>query len=70
METRRPSLEEVRGWPPTVNVRDAARALGVSGAHAYAMIRLGRFPARVITMGERLKVVTSSLVELLEVRKP
>lgn len=68
MKQDQPSLEEVRGWPASVNVRDAARALGVSASHAYAAIKSEEFPARVIRVGDRLKVATASIVEVLEGR--
>lgn len=66
MKTDQPSLEEIRAWPPTVNVRDAARALGISTAHAYATISAGNFPGRIIVVGNRIKVTRDSLLSLLE----
>jgi predicted DNA-binding transcriptional regulator AlpA len=66
MKQDQPSLEEVRAWPASVNVRDAARALGVSPSHAYAAIKAKDFPAKVINVGARLKVSTASIIEVLE----
>ena len=64
----RMSLAELRQLPPTVNVEIAARALGVSRSAAYDAIARDEFPARVICVGSRLKVVTATLVALLEDR--
>ena len=61
-----PTLAQVREWPATVDVTQAASALGVSRSTAYELIRLDRFPARVLSVGHRRRVVTSSLVAVLE----
>jgi predicted DNA-binding transcriptional regulator AlpA len=61
-----PTLDEIRSWPATVNVELAAKAIGVSRAHAYESIRLGTFPARVLRVGSRTKVVTSSILAVLD----
>lgn len=60
-----PTLDEIRNWPATVDVADAARALGISRSAAYEAIRIGEFPAKVIPVRRRYKVVTASLVRLL-----
>ncbi|MEV4033461.1 helix-turn-helix transcriptional regulator [Streptomyces umbrinus] len=61
-----PTLDEVRSWPATVGVPDAATALGVSKTHLYELIRSGRSPVQVLPLGNRQRVVTASLVRLLE----
>lgn len=66
MSARRLTLAEVRALPVTVDVETAAAALGVSKSTAYEAIRLGTFPARVITVMSRKTVITASLVALLE----
>jgi predicted DNA-binding transcriptional regulator AlpA len=45
-------------------------ALGVARATAYELVAAGEFPVRIIPVGHRLKVVTASLLELLEARPP
>jgi hypothetical protein len=60
------TLREVRSWPAAVDVEDAARALGVSRASAYQSISEGTFPARCIRVNRRLRILTASLIELLE----
>jgi hypothetical protein len=62
----RPTLAEVRGWPGTVNVEDAALALGVSRATLYAALARGDRPVQIIQVGHRTKVLTSSLIAVLE----
>jgi predicted DNA-binding transcriptional regulator AlpA len=64
------TLAEVRKLPAACRVEDAAAALGVGRATAYELIAAGTFPARVLPVGRRLKVVTASLIELLEARPP
>lgn len=60
-----PTLDEVRSWPATVNVRDACRALGISGSWGYQLVAEGQFPCKVLQVGTRTRVVTASLVEVL-----
>ena len=64
----RMSLAELRTLPLAVNVETAAAALGVSRAAAYDAIAHDEFPARVIYVGRRIKVVTASLIDLLDNR--
>lgn len=60
-----PTLDEIRAWPATVDVGAAAVAFGISRSHAYELVRTKQFPARTIQMGERLRVVTASIVRAL-----
>jgi predicted DNA-binding transcriptional regulator AlpA len=66
MNGKAPTLAQVRKWPPTVSVTRAAAPLGVSRASAYTAIAEGTFPAQVITVSKRMKVLTSSLIRVLE----
>jgi hypothetical protein len=66
MNTRRPTLDQVRQWTPTVNIEDAALALGVSRSGLYAAVREGTCPVAVIEVGRRKKVLTHSLLQVLE----
>ncbi|MYV56484.1 helix-turn-helix domain-containing protein [Streptomyces sp. SID3212] len=61
-----PTLTEVRSWPATVSVAEAAHALGVSKSHLYDLVRRGEAPVRIVPLGTRHRVVTASLVHLLE----
>lgn len=61
-----PTLDEIRSWPATVNVEDYARAFGISRAGAYESIRSGTAPVRTINVGTRVKVVTASIISVLD----
>jgi Helix-turn-helix domain len=60
------TLAEVRKLPATVDVPTAAAALGFSRSTAYESIRRGDFPARLISLRGRHRVITASLLTLLE----
>lgn len=60
-----PTLDEIRTWPATVTVTQAATAIGISRSQLYELIRLDQSPVRVIKVGA-IRVVTASLIRLLE----
>ncbi len=66
MKNRPLTLAEVRRWPPTVNIEQAARALGVSRSSLYQAVGEGCAPVEVIRVRRTMRVLTHSLVELLE----
>lgn len=57
-----PTLTEIRRWPATVSVRMAAAAFGISTSHAYELIARGEFPARVVHLGSRRRVVVTDSI--------
>ncbi|MGN5380988.1 helix-turn-helix domain-containing protein [Streptomyces lasalocidi] len=61
-----PTLDEIRSWPATVSVAKAATALGVSKSHLHELIRRGEAPVKLVPLGGRHRVITASLVRLLE----
>ncbi|MGK3110386.1 AlpA family transcriptional regulator [Streptomyces sp. WAC05858] len=61
-----PTLAEIRKWPATVPVPQAALALRCSKSHLYELIKRGEAPVRTIPLGRRHVVITQSLVTLLE----
>ena len=63
------TLDEVRELPAAINVSTAARALGISRASAYMSISEGTFPVATIPVGSRIRVLTASLIDLLEGRR-
>ncbi|MFE9003242.1 DNA-binding protein [Streptomyces sp. NPDC007875] len=65
-ERTAPTLAEIRKWPATVPVPQAALALGCSKSHLHELIKRGEAPVRTIPFGRRHVVITQSLVTLLE----
>ncbi|WP_310725050.1 DNA-binding protein [Streptomyces sp. N2A] len=62
----RPTLDDVKSWPATVNVPQAALALGCSPRQLYYLIERGEAPVKTLPFGRRCVVTTHSLVTLLE----
>ena len=62
---RSPTLPDVEQWPATVDVVMAAEVFGISRSHAYDLVACGAFPAKVIQVGKRYRVVTASIVHAL-----
>lgn len=54
-----------QSWPPTVDVPTAAMVFGVSRSHAYELVIRGEFPAKVIKVGSRYRVITESIIRAL-----
>lgn len=65
LTVERPTLEEVRTWPPTVSIPSASAALGFSRSHGYELATRDEFPAKLIRAGGRLLVITADLIKLL-----
>lgn len=61
-----PTLAEIRAWPATVSVPQAATALGVSKSYLHELIKRGASPVKVLPLEGRHRVITASLVQLLE----
>lgn len=60
-------LEELQNAGPTVSLwPTAGQAIGISKSHAYKLAREGQFPAKVIRVGASYRVVTASLLQLLD----
>ncbi|WP_412566107.1 helix-turn-helix transcriptional regulator [Streptomyces decoyicus] len=49
---------------------EASRALGFSRAKGYDLVRRGEFPCRVLRIGRSTRVVTASLLRVLESGEP
>lgn len=60
------TLDDIRSWPPTVDIPTASKPLGISRSYGFELAKRGEFPCRVITVGNRLRVVTASLLALLD----
>lgn len=57
-------------WDGTGSVEDASRALGFSRAKGYDLVHRGEFPCRVLRIGRTTRVVTASLLRVLESGEP
>lgn len=66
MDGQTVTLEDIRAWPVTVSMEDAVRALGISRSLGHKLANDERFPCRVVHMGDRVRIVTASLLALLE----
>jgi hypothetical protein len=60
------TLAQIRRWPPTCSVCEAASALGVSKTALYDALGRGERPVQVIRVGRTMKVLTHSLIRVLE----
>jgi predicted DNA-binding transcriptional regulator AlpA len=60
-----PTLAEIRNWPATVSPAMAATAFGISRSYAYELARSGEFPAKVIKVGGKTRVLTASVLAVL-----
>ncbi|MEU8528509.1 DNA-binding protein [Streptomyces sp. NPDC048629] len=60
-----PTLADIRKWPATVPVPQAARAIGCSGQHLRDRIKRGDSPVKTIPLGTRFVVITADLIRLL-----
>jgi predicted DNA-binding protein (UPF0251 family) len=61
-----PTLDEIRAWPATVSVPQAATAMGISKTYLHELIKSGQSPVKVLPLSGRNRVITASLVRLLE----
>jgi predicted DNA-binding transcriptional regulator AlpA len=57
-------------WGGTGSVEEASKAFGFSRAKGYDLVRQGKFPCRVLRIGRSTRVVTSSLLRVLESGEP
>jgi predicted DNA-binding transcriptional regulator AlpA len=66
VDRRLPTLKEIRElWPATVDVPAAGVVFGLSRSHSYELVSRGKFPAKVIKVGSRYRVVTASIIDAL-----
>ncbi|MFJ6438422.1 hypothetical protein [Streptomyces sp. NPDC091416] len=57
-------------WGGTSSVADASKAFGFSRAKGYDLVRQGKFPCRVLHIGRGARVITASLLRVLETGEP
>lgn len=63
MGVRVPTVDEIRAWPVTVDVRTAGRAWGLGRDQAYRLAREGRFPVPVLRLGRYFRVTRASILD-------
>ncbi|HEY9475770.1 MAG TPA: DNA-binding protein [Mycobacteriales bacterium] len=61
-----PTVDEIRTWGATVDVPTACTVFGISNSHGYELVKRGDFPARVIRLGRRTRVITASILDALD----
>ncbi|KAB7844429.1 helix-turn-helix domain-containing protein [Streptomyces mobaraensis] len=59
------SFTEMFDLPVTVDLRTAARALGIASTTAYRLIRDDEFPCLVLRVGRRYRIPTNELMRAL-----
>ncbi|MFE3018923.1 helix-turn-helix domain-containing protein [Streptomyces sp. NPDC059256] len=59
------SFTEMFALPVAVDLRTAARALGICSTTAYRLIRKGEFPCSVLRVGRGYRIPTSELLRAL-----
>ena len=57
--------DDLRRLPVVVDLLTAATALGIGRTTAYELVRTGRWPTPVLRLGNRIRVPTAALRELL-----
>lgn len=67
MPTTTMTANELRALPAAVDIVTAGRVLGLSRNTAYGLARRGEFPAPVLRVGQRWRVPTAGLLDLLGV---
>lgn len=61
-----PTLAQIREqWPATVDVPNAGAAFGLSRSYSYDLVSRGEFPATVMKLGSRYRVLTESIIRVL-----
>lgn len=66
-----PTLAEIRNhWPATVDVPTAGTVFGLSRSHSYELIKRGEFPAKVVRIGSRYRVLTESVIRAVSDEPP
>ncbi|MFI1107258.1 helix-turn-helix domain-containing protein [Streptomyces physcomitrii] len=63
------TFSELFALPATMDLRTAARALGMSPGTAYRMIGRGLFPCEFLRIGRRYRVLTASVLRTLGIEE-
>jgi hypothetical protein len=67
MMTRGMTEAEVLALPAAVDLATAGRALGIGRTKAFELAREGRFPVKVLQVGDKFRVPRTALLEALDI---
>lgn len=59
--------DELLELPAAVDVETAARAFGIGRTTAYALVKTGAFPCKVLRAGKAYRVITQDLLRVLDI---
>lgn len=59
--------DDLRGLPVVVDLVTAASVLGIGRTAAYELVRTGRWPTQILRLGNRIRIPTTALRDLLGV---
>lgn len=59
------SALDLTNLPPTLDLVDAARLLGIGRTLAYDMVREGTWPTPIIRAGRKIRVPSAPMLSLL-----
>jgi hypothetical protein len=59
------SLDELLSLPVSVDLTTAGRAFGIGRTKSFELVRQGRFPVKVISVGAKYRVTRSAIFEAL-----
>jgi hypothetical protein len=61
---------ELLALPPAVDLVTAGRAFGIGRTKAFELARTGKFPVKVLQVGQKFRVPRTAILEALDVRPP
>ena len=61
---------ELLALPPAVDLATAGRAFGIGRTKAFELARAGKFPVKVLKVGQKYRVPRTAILEALDVRLP
>lgn len=62
------TMKQIRRLPATVDPEVGGACFGISRSTAYEALRKGTFPARAVKVNGSWRIITASIIEVLEGR--
>jgi hypothetical protein len=59
---------ELLALPPAVDLATAGRAFGIGRTKAFELARTGKFPVKVLQVGQKFRVPKTAILEALDVK--